>query len=379
MRHKEIDWLRNGAVLMLFFYHTAVVFDPFSDNYVKSATHSSVAGAFILATFCWYMPLLFFISGASAHLSLAKRTNKQFMKERVTRLLVPFLFGLAVIVPPQGYFAKLWRGVPTGGYLRHWGDFFTRVTDFSGYDGNLTPAHLWFILFLFVISALLLPLLRHFQKEKGQQFLAKIKTVLLSPWGIVISLVLLFFMRALPDIGGKNIFYFGLIYLLGAIVYSDPDYIVKMCAMKGRAILCILALSPLFLWAEYLLFTGGKSVWLNAAEAFVTTAMMIFTVIALIGYGTKYLSRGGKVLSYLNEACFPIYILHQTILVGVAYFVLHLQVAIGIQAVLIIVVTVIVTFALYEGAKRIKPLRFLLGIKSAGSALQPTKKAMLDI
>ena len=35
MRHKEIDWLRNGAVLMLFFYHTAVVFDPFSDNYVK--------------------------------------------------------------------------------------------------------------------------------------------------------------------------------------------------------------------------------------------------------------------------------------------------------------------------------------------------------
>lgn len=372
MRRKEIDWLRDGAVLMLFFYHTSVIFDSFEkDYYVRSVTHGFAADVFILLTFFWYMPLLFFLAGASAHFSLAKRTNRTFMKERVTRLLVPFLFGLAVVIPPQGYFAKMWHGTPTGGYLRHWGDFFTHVTDFSGNDGNLTPAHLWFILFLFLISALLLPLLRHFEGESGKQFLLKIKPVLLSPWGIVIAAVLLFLMRVIPDIGGKNIFYFGLIYLFGALVYSDNDYIDRLCAMKGRAAIGLLVLTPAFVWTEYTMSKGSSALWLKIVEAWITIVMMIFAIIALVGYGAKYLNRGGKVLSYLNEACFPVYVLHQTVLIGVAYYVLtYLHAPIGIQAAVMIPVTVILTFVLYEVLKRIPPFRFLLGIKKR----QPVKK-----
>ena len=334
-----------------------------SENHVKSAVKSNVAGGFILATFFWYMPLLFFLTGASAKFSLMKRTNGQFLKERMTRLLIPFLFGLAIIIPPQGYFAKLWRGMPTGGYLYYWGTFFTHVTDLSGYDGNLTPVHLWFILFLLVISILLLPLLRYLNKGSGERFLNKIKSLFLSLWGIIIAAILLFIMRAIPDIGGKNIFYFGLIYLFGAIVYNDNDYIHKISEIKGRCAIVLIMLCPIYLWSEYLSYKGNTMLWAKALEAMVTTVMMILAIIALVGYGKKYLNRGGKVLSYLNQACFPIYILHQTVLIGIAYFVLHLQVTIGVQAVLIISATVVLTFALYEAIKRIPPLRFLLGIK----------------
>lgn len=364
LRRKEIDWLRDGAVLMLFLYHTAVIFDPFSDNYVKSSVHSYVAGGFILATFFWYMPLLFFLAGASAHFSLSKRKNGQFLKERLARLLVPFLFGVTIIVPPQGYFAKLWRGMPAGSYINYWCTFFKNITDLSGYDGNFTPAHLWFILFLFIISILLLPLLHHFEQEKGRKFLLKIKPIMISPYGIAIAGVLLFIMRAIPDIGGKNIFYFGLIYLFGALVYSDNDYIEKICDIKGRAIIIALSLSPLFLWSEYLMYKGGSMLWLKAVEAAVTTLMMMLVIIALVGYGTKYLNRGGKILSYLNKSCFPVYILHQTVLIGVAFYILRLHIPVATQALLIIAITVVLTFALYEGARRIPPLRFLLGIKS---------------
>jgi glucans biosynthesis protein C len=364
MRRNEIDWLRNGAVLMLFFYHTAVVFDPFSDNYVKSSVHGCVAGGFILATFFWYMPLLFFLAGASAHFSLAKRSNGKFMKERVKRLLIPLLFGVLVIIPPQGYFAKLWRGIPTGGYLHHWGAFLTTFTDLSGNDGNFTPAHLWFILFLFVISALLLPLFRHFDHEKGQRFLAKIKPVMITPWGIVIAAVTLFIMRVIPDIGGKNIFYFGLIFVFGAVVYSDNDYIEKICAAKWRALIGLLIFCPLFLWSEYMMYEKYTMLWLKATEAMVSNIMMIFAIIVLIGFGTKYLSRGGKALSYLNEACFPVYIIHQTVLIAVAYYTLRLSLPIAVQAAIIIASTIVITFVLYEISKRIPPLRFLLGIKS---------------
>lgn len=112
------------------------------------------------------------------------------------------------------------------------------------------------------------------------------------------------------------------------------------------------------------MYNGNTSLWAKAIEAIVTTVMMIFVIIALVGYGTKYLNRGGKVLTYLNEACFPIYILHQTVLVGVAYYVLtYLHAPIGVQAAVILPVTVILTFACYEVVKRIRPLRFLFGIK----------------
>jgi surface polysaccharide O-acyltransferase-like enzyme len=358
---------------MLFIFHTSVIFDSFEkDFYVRSVTHGLVADVFMLITFFWYMPLLFFLAGASAYFSLVKRTNLQFLKERVTRLLIPFLFGVLIVIPPQGYFAKLWHAIPTGGYLNHCIAFFTHVTDFSGNDGNLTPAHLWFILFLFLISALLLPLLRYFEQEKGQQILLKIKPVLLSPWGLVIVSVLLFLMRIIPDIGGKNIFYFGLIYLFGAIVYSDKDYIEKLCARKGRAAIGLLVLSPVLVWVEYkyTALNGNVMLWFKAAVGMLEVVMMIFAIIALVGYGTKYLNRGGKVLTYLNEACFPIYILHQTVLIAVAYYVLtYLHAPIAAQAAVIILVTAVLTFALYEGIKRVPPLRFLFGIKKR----QPVK------
>lgn len=365
MRRNEIDWLRDGAVLLLFLYHTAVVFDPFSDNYVKSAVHGYIAGGIVLAMFFWYMPFLFFLAGASAHFSLEKRSNGKFMKERIKRLLIPLLFGVAVIIPPQGYVAKLWRGIPTGGYLHHWGAFLTTFTNLSGYDGNFTPAQLWFILYLFIISAALLPFLRYLQSEKGRYFLLKIKPVMLTPAGIAIAAALLFITRILPDIGGKNIFYFALIYAFGSIIYSDGDYIKKMCTVKWCALIGILILIPAFLWSEYMLYNKYTMLWLKAAEAIITIIMMIFAIIALVGFGVKYLNRGGKALSYLNGACFPVYILHQTVLILAAYAILQFKLPIAIQETLIITITVPVTFALYEIARRIPPLCFLLGIKSA--------------
>ena len=110
---------------------------------------------------------------------------------------------------------------------------------------------------------------------------------MLSPWGIVIATVLLFFMRVIPDIGGKNIFYFALIYLFGALVYSDNDYIEKLCAMKGRAAIGLLVLTPGLVWAEYeyAMLNGNTMLWFKAAVGMLEVVMMIFAVIALDDVG----------------------------------------------------------------------------------------------
>ena len=48
--------------------------------------------------------------------------------------------------------------------------------------------------------------------------------------------------------------------------------------------------------------------------------IMVTTIVAIVGYGRKYLTKGGKVLDYLNKACFPVYILHQPVIVVIAYY-----------------------------------------------------------
>jgi glucan biosynthesis protein C len=48
----------------------------------------------------WIMPLFFAVSGIAVYSSLAKRIASQFVRDRFTRLMIPFLFvGLLVVLP----------------------------------------------------------------------------------------------------------------------------------------------------------------------------------------------------------------------------------------------------------------------------------------
>ena len=95
-----VDWLRILAVLLLFPFHTLRVFnnEPF---YVKASTLSTVADWAISFIALWHMPLLFFLAGCATYFALRKRTSGQYAWERVKRLLVPLVFGILVLVPPQ--------------------------------------------------------------------------------------------------------------------------------------------------------------------------------------------------------------------------------------------------------------------------------------
>lgn len=77
-------------------------------------------------------------------------------------------------------------------------------------------------------------------------------------------------------------------------------------------------------------------------------------------FGLKY---GGKILSYLNKACFPVYILHQTVKVVIAYYLFNYTLPTYLSILIIMGSSVIITFGLYKIVRRIKIMRFLIGIK----------------
>jgi fucose 4-O-acetylase-like acetyltransferase len=56
------------------------------------------------------MPLFFIVSGAATYFSLKKRKGGQFIKERFLKILIPAIFGTALIIPPITYIARLSPG-----------------------------------------------------------------------------------------------------------------------------------------------------------------------------------------------------------------------------------------------------------------------------
>ena len=153
-----IDNVRILCVLLLFPFHSAYIFNNLNESFYINGTPSEALTAVNLCVYPWWMTGLFVLAGISAMYALKKRSAKQFLIERVKRLLIPLIVAIVIIIPPQTYIADVFHNGYTGGYFEHYKVFFT-LTDFSGYDGHFTPANAWFILFLFIYSIMFLPLL----------------------------------------------------------------------------------------------------------------------------------------------------------------------------------------------------------------------------
>ena len=166
-RRHDLDWLRVIAVFLLLPFHSARVFDPFEDFYVHSAATSEALFWSVIAFIGqWQMELLFVLAGAASWYAFGRRNAHEYRIERVKRLLVPFLFGLVVIVPIQSYLAIVWRD-GSASIPAFTTDYWTMQGEALGYDGGFTPGHLWFILFLFVYSMVAAPLFARWRSRTG--------------------------------------------------------------------------------------------------------------------------------------------------------------------------------------------------------------------
>lgn len=115
--------MRAAVVGGLIFFHTARIFDPL-DFYVKDQPPNLTLTLFVLFAGLWGMPLLCVVSGLGAWCSLRSRTATGFIRERLARLLVPFLVGLLLVVPPQVYYQQRFEQQDPGSYWQFYRDFF---------------------------------------------------------------------------------------------------------------------------------------------------------------------------------------------------------------------------------------------------------------
>lgn len=352
MRKNYIDNLRIFCILLLFPYHTFMIYNNFGESFYVYNKPVDIFSSFISINWTWFMPLMFTLAGISASFALKKRTVREFTKERVLKLLIPLVFGILLLVPMQTYFAEKYHNGYTDSYLKQYILFFAKETDFTGYTGGFTPGHLWFILYLFVISIISLPITIKFNKycEKldGKKF-TLIKLISL----FLISLI----MTPILNIGGKSVGKYFALYLLGFFVLSNDDVINRLEKNK----LCLTYLAVFFLIIKYIL-GENYSDDINIICSVSDELTMWVCILAFLGIGKQNLNYRNKFTIYFNKASFPIYIFHQSILVGVGYYALKFTNVILLQVVMIITFSFILTIICYEIAKRIPIVRFMFGI-----------------
>lgn len=362
-----IDWLRVLAVLLLFPFHTGRVFNANEAFYVKGSTVSSAVSDVLGFIGVWHMPLLFLLAGCSTYLALARRTRGEYAVERVTRLLVPFVFGVLVLIPPQTWFGSRFNTGYRGSYLDYLtgGDFLKFEWGGDDYFGGFGTGHLWFILFLFIIALVALPLWGGRHREHSR--LETVSRFLAHPWGWPVAGLAILIGEALPEIGGKNIFFYFVFFVLGY---------VAMCSAQ------FMEAAERYRWVALALGSGGAVWWIASATwrdgladpsvelFFVVLAGMMaawLMLVGLLGAGRRWLNRTSPQLAYLAESSYPVYIIHQTAIVILAFYVVGLDIPWGAQWALLLGASVAATFAGYEVVRRTDWLRFLFGMRTRAS------------
>ncbi len=355
-RRYDIDWIRVIAIGLLLIYHVAIGFQPWGMMIAFITSDQSWSSLWIPMTMLnvWRIPLLFFVSGMGVYFALQNRNWKQLITERAGRILVPFLFGAIALVPIHLYLWQRYYNYPTA--------------------YTPSPGHLWFLANIFIYVMLFAPLFFYLKKNQQGKFVQGITKIFSTPLGLIVviaafvleALILRPFpyeMYAMTWHGfflGMLAFFFGFCFVLSGSSFWNM-------ILKYRWLFLLLAITLFVIRLSY--FNMNTPVYLLVTES-------QCWILSVFAFGYKYLNRGGKVLTYLSQAAYPVYILHMIFLYLGSTWVFSLALDVRLQFVLVLLITIIGCFATYEIIRRIKWLRPLLGLKMNSASI--SEKASLD-
>ncbi len=368
-----------------------MIFYPWG-YYIKNNQTVELFGEYYIFVTQWYIQLFLFIAGAATWFALSYRTREMYIRERIKRLLIPLIFGILVIAPPMVFFERTQDSDFQGSYIEFYPHLFEGIYP----DGNFGVHHLYFIFDLFIFSLLMLPIFLFLRKERGTFFIIKLRDLcnrrgiiflLFIPIVIIrIAIGLIWspgqdfiedFSSSHPlltpleilDIFPKSYWINFLVYLIffiyGYLIFSDMEF-EQLIHKNGKTAL-VLGISSMILilsisWfdktpddaysKEYVLYQTlrGFNNWIS--------------VIAILYLGRRFLNFYHTSLNYINEATYPIYILHQTVIVTLGFYIVQWKMGMIEKFFIIFTTSSAITLLTYHFLIRQTNLtRFLFGMR----------------
>ena len=363
-RQIYIDWLRILLILSVFLYHVGMYFNSWSWH-VKNNITVTWLNKLMWFLHLWRMPLLFLVSGVGTYYALGHRTVKKYIKERFIRLFIPFVAGIITLVPVQVYIEKIDKYTSLGNFYLH-------MFDGIYPEGNFSWHHLWFILYLFLISLIISPFLSYFRSEKFTDFKEKKIVFFEKPLALNIFLIPLITSQALlrefyPDethalYNDWAYFVYYILFFIAGIFFITNKNLVKAIEKQRRYYLIETIIATVFLFSISSFFINEILMdWLYG----ITEIVIGWSCsIVVLGYFKRYLSKDSKWRKLLNEGIYPFYLLHQPVIIVVGYFLKSLEMTIVLKMMLVTTVSCLISISIYWFL--IKPsnfLRIIFGMK----------------
>jgi peptidoglycan/LPS O-acetylase OafA/YrhL len=373
-RRHDIDALRALAFALLILYHWCMLYVAGDDWgwHLKSTHLAEWLHVPMLFVNRWRMDLIFLISGLSVHFLLRDTGPGRFIAQRSWRLLLPLTFGCLVVVPVQPYIQGVANGAVEPGYLHFLADYFGGrdwpQDAFDGWEHSFTWNHLWYLIYLWcytMVFAALLPAL----KRLGNPFARLRRGWLLTLPALPLLLWTLTLQPHFEETGDlihdwyRHAVYFT-VFLYGWWLGSDAGVWDELVRLRKRALGW-----ALFVFAVYI--TLGLSLPDDAPqwqETFVRTLRNFYIWLALsaiLGWGKALLNRPLRWLPWANEAVYPWYVLHQSLIILIAYWLLPLQLGPVLEPLLVLGGTIAGCWSLHEFLiRRVRWLRPCFGLKA---------------
>jgi peptidoglycan/LPS O-acetylase OafA/YrhL len=375
-RRYDLDWLRLIAFATLIYYHTAIIFVPGKFPLIQSTDISDGLQWFVSVSHQFRLALLFFISGIGVSFAKRRRNNREFIIERSKRLLIPLGVGLLLVVPMIVYIEKLFIGDVSGNFFEFYTSFFT-----NGIypKGHLSWHHLWFIVYLYLFCVLGLMVFPLFDNSAN-----RISTrVKLAGHGVgLYGLIIVLFVFEVPlrviFLGGTpnlitdwaNFLHWFLIFLTGYIIASDLTMLrnaerLRYWSLFGAIVSTVLLYNIFYEnFAVSIPSSAGDISIKYIAYCAVRMTMVWTTILTCLGFAARYLQFSTPALGYLNEAVYPLFILHLLFVVGLGFFAVQWEMELWIKYLIITTGTFTIVSVIYH--LLIRPfnlMRLLFGVK----------------
>jgi peptidoglycan/LPS O-acetylase OafA/YrhL len=379
-----LDWLQVLAILGVFLFHAVHPFDDLFDWHIKNADSSFMVNFFVGFFNLWGMPFFFLMAGATSWFSLRRRTAGRYVRERVTRLLIPFIIGAILLTPIQAYYELTHKGLWEGGSIVEFilssearTFFFTEFHPITFSTGIFAAVgyHLWFVGYLFAFALIALPVFLWLNQESGKRFVGYLARLAKWRGGLLAFVIPLVLVRYILQSGLTGLWsdWVGFIYTLlffvsGYILIADERF---MRAIRRDWMLhLILSIAcTLFFFSDA--FGVPVSDWmaLRGTPGFYVS-WILFGVnswcwtMVIFNVGMRFLNYTNKWLRYAREATYPFFMVHQPAIIFIAFYVVQWEVALSIKLLVVVIGSFALSLSMYELlVRRINPVRALFGMK----------------
>ena len=370
-RRHDIDALRVLAFALLILYHTAMLYVADWGFHIKSPYTTEWLQWPMILVNRWRMDLIFLVSGMAAAFLLGKDSPGRFWLKRSWRLLLPLAFGIAVVVPIQPYAQGVTNGHVVPGFLRFLIDYYSGKhwpkDAFDGWQYGFTWNHLWYLPYLWIYTGLLALMVAPMRSRIGQKLCAMFtrlrgwRLMLLPALPLIVFSVLL--QLRFPDSHDvihdwyRHPMYFT-VFLYGYLIARDAGFWAEVLRLRKWT----LGTAAVLALAYYSVDTGFPDA--VTVPQILRNFYLWTMLLTILGWSHALLNRPFRWLPWATESVYPWYMLHQSLIIGVAYWLIPYKLGPVLEPLLVLVGTVGGCYALSEIVKRVQWLRPCFGLKA---------------